>query len=173
MLIYWIWFAQLKNLSCSQKQMLLQHFRDPEEIYHSSSDAFAVVEGMTETMRLALEDKSLEEAQKILSDCTDKGICVLTFGDKAYPDRLKNTYDPPMVLYYKGKLPAWEEIPIIGIVGTRKATPYGMRAAHRYAGQITACGGLVVSGGADGIDTMAMEGALAAGGTVVGVLGCG
>lgn len=173
MLIYWIWLAELKGLTCAQKQMLLQHFRDPEEIYHSDSTAFSKVDGMTVEMLDALEDKNLTQAHRILSACTDKGIGVLTLLDKAYPARLRNTYDPPIVLYYKGKLPNWEQTPTIGIVGTRKATAYGMRAAYRYGGQIAACGGMVVSGGAAGIDTMALEGALAAGGAVMCVFGSG
>ena len=173
MLIYWIWFAELKNLSCSQKKMLLQHFRDPEEIYHSDTDALKKVAGMKEDMLAAIEDKSLSNAERILTECSAKGITILTLRDKTYPGRLKNTFDPPVVLYCKGKLPDWGQIPIIGIVGTRKSTPYGMRAAHRFGGQIAACGGTVVSGGAAGIDTMALEGALAAGGSVLCVFGCG
>lgn len=173
MLLYWIWFAQLKKLTCAQKQMLLQYFRDPEELYHSDRSALAKAEDITEDMLDALEARSLEEAQQILSDCTNKGIRIVTLRDKDYPERLKNIYDPPMVLYCKGNLPNWETVPAIGIVGTRKATAYGMKTAYRFGGQITACGALVVSGAAAGIDAMAMEGALAAGGSTVGVLGCG
>lgn len=173
MLIYWIWIAELKGLTCAQKHQLLRHFRDPEELYHSDIDAFSKVDGMTEQMQEALEEKSLTQAQRILSECTDKGIGILTWSDHAYPAKLRNTYEAPIVLYYKGKLPDWEKTPMIGIVGTRKATAYGMRAAYRYGGQIAACGGMVVSGGAAGIDTMALEGALAAGGTAMCVFGSG
>lgn len=173
MLVYWIWFAQLKGLTGIQKQRLLEHFHDPEEIYHSDDTAFSQVKGMTRDMLDALQEKSLASAQKILSDCTNRGIRILTLADYAYPARLRNTHDAPLVLYYKGKLPDWEETPVIGIVGTRKATPYGMRAAYRFGGQIAACGGMVVSGGAAGIDTMALEGALAAGAPVMCVFGSG
>lgn len=173
MLIYWIWLAELKGLSCSQKKMLLQHFHDPEEIYHSRTDAFAQVKGMTKDMLQALEDRSLTQAEKILMDCAAKDIQILTLLDSGYPSKLRNTYDPPIVLYYKGKLPNWEKTPVIGMVGTRKSSPYGMRAARSYGAQIAACGGAVISGGAAGIDTMAQEGALEAGGTVLCVFGCG
>lgn len=173
MLLYWIWFAELTGLTSAQKQQLLQQFRDPEEIYHSDIEALSKLPGMTEKMLEALEDKELSHARQILASCGDKGIGILTLLDENYPPRLENTFDPPLVLYYKGKLPNWEQTPLIGIVGTRKATPYGMRAAYRYGGQIAACGGTVVSGGAAGIDTMALEGALAAGGTVLCVFGCG
>ena len=78
-----------------------------------------------------------------------------------------------MVLYYKGRLPAFDELPVIGVVGTRRASAYGLTAAKRLGYQIAACGGTVVSGMATGIDGTAMKGALTAGGTVVGILGCG
>lgn len=173
MLVYWIWFAQLKGLTCQQKHLLLQHFPDPEELYHSDSDLIARSAGITEQMLEALEERSLAPAQKILADCADKGIGILTWADEHYPGKLKNTFEPPLVLYYRGKLPKWEEQPLIGVVGTRKASAYGMRAAYRYGSQIAACGGIVVSGGALGVDTMALEGALQTGAAVVCVFGCG
>lgn len=173
MLLYWIWFAQLNNISTALKQAMLRHFHDPEDIYHSESASVAEVEGMTEAALLALEQKDLAPAQKIVEECEQKGIGILTVQDKAYPVRLRNTYDAPVVLYYKGKLPDWDAQPVIGIVGTRKASSYGMNTAARFGKQIAACGALVVSGGASGIDAMAMKGALEAGGPVVGVLGCG
>lgn len=166
MLIYWIWFAQIKKLTCAQKWQLLQHFRDPEEIYHCDT-------WENPQIAQALEDKDLTQARQILSECTDKGIFLLTIRDEGYPQRLRNTFDPPILLYFKGTLPDWDGCPAIGIVGTRKATPYGLNTARHFGAQIAACGALVVSGVADGVDAMAMQGALEAGKPVVGVLGCG
>ena len=173
MLVYWIWLAELPHASTAQKCQLLQHFSDPEEIYFSEEKAFQTVEGITEKTREALENKNLEAAHTILQECVDKGIGILTLADAKYPEKLKNIYDPPVVLYYKGKLPDWERMPTIGVVGTRKATPYGLQTAMRLSNQIAGCGGLIVSGGAFGGDTMAMQGALRAEKPVVGVLGCG
>ncbi len=169
MLIYWVWFAQLSGITLPQKLALLQQFHDPEEIYHLQGN----ITGVSETVLEALEEKDLTEAKKILAECAHKGIEILTIRDENYPNRLKNTYDPPMVLYVKGTVPEWDTIPVIGIVGTRKASTYGLHTAKRFGGQIAACGALVVSGAAAGIDAMAMEGALDAGYPVVGVLGCG
>lgn len=168
--IYWIWFAELSHISLAQKHQLLQHFSDPEEIYHSEGRVFAE---FPEKTRTALKNKDLTHAAAILRDCADRGICVLTFGDSIYPKRLKNIYDPPLVLYYKGILPEWETVPVVGVVGTRKATSYGLQTAMYLGGQIAQCGGLLVSGGAAGIDTMALQGALRAEQPVVAVLGCG
>lgn len=173
MLIHWIWFAQLKKISCAQKWQLLQHFSDPEEIYHSDETALREVGFLSADALAVLEEKDLTEALQILQECEDKGIHLLTIADDAYPRRLRNTFDPPMVLYFRGKLPDWNDTPVIGIVGTRKATAYGCNTARQFGAQIAACGALVVSGAADGVDAMAMYGALDAGNPVVGVLGCG
>lgn len=173
MLLYWIWFAQLNKISALLKQALLRHFHDPEEIYHSDENRLSAVEGMTQSTIQALEDKDLAPAQMILEECQQKGIGILTLQDRAYPNRLRNTLDAPVLLYYRGKLPDWDAQPVIGVVGTRKASSYGMSTAARFGKQIAACGALVVSGGASGIDTMAMKGAMEAECPVVAILGCG
>ena len=168
--VYWIWFAQLKGLSLWQKQQLLEAFHDPEELYHA--DELRLRE-LPKEVQSALEDKDLQEARQILYRCNQRGIGLLTYGDAAYPQRLRSIEDPPMLLYFRGKLPNWQAQPIIGVVGTRKASAYGLQTAHLLASQIAACGGLVVSGMATGVDAMSMEGALDAGKTTVGVLGGG
>ena len=173
MLLYWIWFAQITKVSAHMKQVLLQYFRDPEDIYYADEQAYGQISGLTEEGTQALMEKDLAQAEAIMQSCKEKGIQILTYGDRQYPVRLKNIYDPPMVLYFTGILPEWETMPVIGIVGTRKATAYGLTTAMRFRSQLCACGALVVSGGAGGIDSMAMEGALDAGGPVVCVLGCG
>ena len=121
----------------------------------------------------ALKEKDLGEATAIYQKCVKLGVGILTYGDAAYPETLRNIEDPPMVLYVKGKLPEWDAQPVIGVVGTRKASSYGLQTAHLLASQIAACGGLVVSGVATGIDALSMEGALDAGKPTVGVLGGG
>lgn len=173
MLIYWVWYAGLNGISLAQKLALLQHFRDPEELFHTRVEGLRRIPGITEAALEALKNKNLSEAEAILKCCAEKGIGILPLGDEHYPNRLRNTYDPPLVLYFMGTLPDWEAIPVIGVVGTRKATAYGMNTALRFGRQIAQCGALVVSGGASGIDTMAMQGALDADKPVVGVLGCG
>lgn len=131
------------------------------------------LKGLPKEVREALNDRDLSKAVQILEQCKQRGIGILTYGDAAYPRNLRNIEDPPPVLYFKGKLPDWEAQPLIGIVGTRKASPYGLQTASLLAAQTAACGGIVVSGAAAGIDRAAMEGALSAEKPVVGVLGGG
>ncbi len=170
--LYWIWFAELADLSLLQKHRLLEHFHDPEEVYHASPEALQALH-LTDKQLRSLQQKDLAPAAQIVSDCHRKGIGVLPFCDVAYPKRLANTADAPLVLYYNGILPDWDERPFVGIVGTRKASGYGLQVAHQMGGQIAAGGGMIVSGGAFGADTAAMQGALEAGKPCIGVLGCG
>ena len=172
MLLHWIWFAELKGISLLHKHRLLERFSDPEELFRMGDNA---VQGLDlgEKERAFLQDKNLWKAEQIRERCSQRNIGILPLTDSAYPKRLRNSPDAPIVLYYRGVLPDWDAAPVVGVVGTRKATSYGLQVAHQMGGQIAACGGLVVSGGAFGGDTAAMQGALAAECPVVGVLGCG
>ena len=173
MLIHWIWFANRPNLSDRGRAEILQHFQDAEDVYFAAADAFSCVDGLTEEAVASLQDKDLTQAEQILGQCAKKQIHILTWRDAAYPARLKAIADPPVVLYYKGRLPQFDALPLIAVVGTRDATAYGLTTAKRMGSQIAACGGIVVSGIASGIDAMAMRGALTADMPVVAVLGCG
>jgi len=173
MLVHWIWFAHRPGLTDRMKRNLLQYFQDPEEIYFADSGAFDHIEGLTPESRESLRDKALTAPEETLRICQREKIHLLTYRDAAYPVRLKNIADPPVLLYYKGTLPELDGNPVIGVVGTRKASAYGLTTAKRMGYQIGRCGGIVVSGMAYGIDGLAMSGALTAGASVVGVLGCG
>ena len=165
--VYWIWFANLKGLSLQAKQQLLQTFADVEEIFRSDGKR------LPGEVAEALEDKDLTEAKEIVARCGREGIRILTFRDADYPEKLRNVEDPPLVLYCRGTLPDWKAQPLIAVVGTRKASAYGLQTARLMAAHIAVCGGLVVSGAAFGVDSAAMEGALDAGCRTVGVLGGG
>lgn len=173
MLLYWIWFAQLQGIPLWQKRELLQYFADPEELFFLREALPSSALEMNPKLPELLCDRDLTQAEKILNQCRRKGIRLLTYGDPAYPDRLRTIQDPPMVLYYKGTLPDWDAQPVIGLVGTRKASAYGLQVARQLGEQISDCGATVISGGASGADTKSMEGALDRMGKVVCVLGCG
>ncbi|MBQ7001935.1 MAG: DNA-processing protein DprA [Oscillospiraceae bacterium] len=173
MLIHWLWLAHRPGINDRMKAVLLQHFQDPEDLYFADQKALAHIDGLSPEGLEALQDKKLVSAEQILEACQQEDLHILTYRDAAYPAALKNIPDPPLVLYYKGQLPSLDSSPVIGVVGTRKASAYGLTSAKRLGYQIGKCGGIVVSGMAYGIDGMAMSGALTAGAKVVGVLGCG
>ncbi len=173
MLVHWIWLATRPGVSDRQRVALMERFADAEDVYFADRAALSAVAGLPDGAREALLDKNLTEAERILAHCAKTQIHLVTLRDAAYPEQLKNIADPPAVLYYKGMLPDFSAQPVIGVVGTRKASLYGMSSAKRLGYQIGSCGGIVVSGMAYGIDGMAMRGALSSGQMVVGVLGCG
>lgn len=173
MLVHWIWFAHRPGLSSWAKAKLLERFEDPEDLFYAPAEEAGKGLDLSPDAQAALRDRDLSSAETILADCRCNGIQILTMGDAAYPDRLRNIPDPPPVLYYKGILPDFDALPAVSLVGTRKASAYGLQVARRMGYQIARNGGLVVSGLAAGVDAMAMEGALLAEKPVVGVLGCG
>lgn len=167
MSVYWIWLAQLKGISLFAKHQLLKSFSSPRELFEAEESALPT------QVREAFSGRNLEEARQIVENARERSIGILPYGDAAYPENLRNIPEPPLVLYYKGTLPNWQAQPFVGMVGTRKASPYGTRTAALLASQIAVCGGIVVSGAAAGIDKAAMEGALSVKKPVVGVVGGG
>ena len=172
-LTYWLWLHLLTGVTHAQKRALLEYFHDPEELYRAKESTCRSAVQMPEEGYIALSNKDLTQARALAAECSQKRVGIVTIGDSGYPARLKQISDAPLVLYYRGRLPNWEGYPAIAVVGTRKATTYGLQTAEKMGAQIAACGGLLVSGGASGIDSAAMEQALLQGGPVVGVLGCG
>lgn len=170
---YWLWLAHRPNLNDHQKLLLLQSFQTPEEVYHADPAEFQYFSGITAQGRSALAEKNLAPFQAALEYCQRENIQILTYQDERYPRRLKNIYDPPLILYYKGTFPQFDGVPVVSVVGTRKSTAYGRAVAGRLGAELSTCGGMVVSGLAAGIDAAAMQGALQAGGQTVGVLGTG
>ena len=160
---YWVWLNEVKNLSNRAKLLLLEHFGTPEEAYYADADEYRLIEGLPAKQIELLADKSLHNADKILGDCQRLGLRILTMQDADYPVRLRNIYEPPCLLYDKGQLPAFDEEVAIAMVGTRRATPYGIETAEKLAFQMAKQGALIVSGAAYGIDSSAHRGALRAG----------
>lgn len=173
MLKYWVWLSELAGLGNQTRLALLEHFNTPEDVYYADEGEILLTEGMTRREADALKAKDLTEAEKILADCERLELQVLTLRDAAYPVRLRSIYDPPCLLYLRGRLPEVDELPAVAVVGTRKASPYGIRCAENLAFGLADAGAVVVTGLARGIDSMAAQGALRAGGTVIGVLGGG
>ena len=170
---FWVWLTEQNRLGGPARQALLEHFGSPEEVYYAEPGDLLQVEGITADQVQALGNKSLDRAQSILEECARKDIFLLTAQDALYPQRLKNIYDPPLLLYGRGSMPLFDEEAAVAVVGTRSCSPYGIRTAERFGFEMSKQGGLVVSGLARGIDAASQLGALRAGGLTAAVLGCG
>lgn len=113
------------------------------------------------------------QANEVLATCKMNGWQVVPYDDPHYPERLRSIFNPPAVLYVDGELPDIDNSIVIGIVGTRRASDYAVKAADVMSRGIAERGAVVASGGALGVDTAAHNGAMLAGGKTIAVLGCG
>lgn len=170
---YWLWLTNLEGLTIQQRLALLEHFGQPDKVYFGDSGEYALVEGMTRQAMAALTDKSLDGADKILGGCQSLGLRIITIQDAEYPDRLRNIYDPPLVLYVQGRMPAFDDEVAIAMVGSRKVSPYAQMMGEKLAFQMAGLGAVIVSGLAAGGDAAAHRGALRAGGFTAAVIAGG
>ena len=169
---YLLWLTTRRGLSRRSQVELLEYFGGAERAYYADRAAYEALP-LTEEARRALCDKSLDPAERILEDCDRLGLFLLSCQDAAYPERLLQLADYPLILYGKGTLFRFDEEVAIAMVGSRACSNYGERAAGRIAMGLARAGALVVSGLAQGIDTAALKGALQGGGRAVSVLAGG
>ncbi len=168
---YWLWLTTKSGLSDIKILQLLAHFETPLQIYHAYEERVEALPFLAPSDALLLQNRSMRKADEILEICHKKKIRIVTMQDAEYPQPLLSLDDAPAVLYVKGQLTALS--PAIGVVGTRKATRYGLRVAEHFGYHLSKGGMTVVSGMALGIDGAAHAGALRAGKPTVAVLGCG
>ncbi|MBE6965743.1 MAG: DNA-protecting protein DprA [Ruminococcaceae bacterium] len=170
----WIWLSLAIPFGSLRIKRVISHFGSADAVYASDRETIkAACLSLFSKEIEALADKDLTEAKKIVSQCIKKNIRITARGDSEYPERLWHTDNPPAVLYLKGEPLCVDEKAAVAIVGTRNASSGGEAASEKIAAEIAACGGVVVTGLAKGIDSCAARGALRAGGKVIGVLGCG
>ncbi len=151
---------------------LLREFGGSDGVLGAPASALAAVKGMTgEKARLVLEAGRFDPRPE-MEKAVRAGVDIIPYDDPGYPKPLLHSFDPPVVLYVRGRLIRDDQV-AAGIVGTRRASPYGRDSALSLASALARGGYTIVSGLALGIDTFAHIGALNAGGRTVGVLGCG
>ena len=170
---FWLWLTALPGLTNQTRLALLRRFPTPEDVYYAEPEEVLLTEGITRQQAALLADKDCSAAERILAECQRLHIGIVTISDAAYPNRLRNIYDPPCLLYVQGRLPSFDDEAAVAVVGTRSCTPYGVSCGEKLGYGLASGGAAVVSGMARGIDTAALRGALRGGGTVAAVLGCG
>lgn len=170
---HWVWLATRSGIGVRGRAELLRRFGTAERIYAMDRAALQAEEGLRQSWLEPLLDKTLDGAERILAQCDRFDIRLLTYAEPAYPERLRNIADPPALLYYQGRLPDFDHEAAIAVVGSRRCSAYGLLHAKQFSRLIAASGGLVMSGGARGIDTMALQSAMDLPEPVVCVLACG
>ncbi|HOK56170.1 MAG TPA: DNA-processing protein DprA [bacterium] len=167
--IYWI-ALNLIGISYVKLKKLLEELKRVEEIFKLNTKKLIEL-GLSKNIAEKIErweELPLEEEIKYIEN---EGINIITIDDKNYPSLLKEIYDPPFLIYFKGKLDL--NAPSISIVGTRNPSVYGLKMAEKFAFELASYGFIIVSGLARGIDTSAHIGAIRANGKTVGVMGSG
>ena len=170
---YWVWLSSVTFANPRAKYALVERWGDAESAFLAPPGAYRDLPGVSANEAELFERRDLREADRILEACRREDIRILTLADAAYPRRLRNIFAPPVVLYIRGRLPDVDSIPSVAVIGTRRATPYGLKMGRDIAFEIASCGGIVVSGLTEGIDRAAARGCLLAGGCCIGVLGTG
>ncbi len=169
-LLYRLWLNACCGHDPGKIDICIKHFGTAEEIYKRND--FPNIKGLGLSAK-NLKDKSQDAAKNIIDDCERKSIRIISIDSEEYPKRLRHTSYPPQILYVKGKMPEFDELVCISVVGTRKATAESKTFVRELTADLARSGVLIVSGMAMGTDTAAHLGALTGGGMTVGVLAGG
>lgn len=171
--IHWLALALTPNLGARTLGKLLREFGGPEQVFAASLTELEAARLPAATAQAIFHKEALKSAEKELAQANRLGIHLLHWDEPAYPHLLTEIYDPPPLLYVKGNVELLSRH-MMGMVGTRRPTPYGNQMAERLSRDLAERGLVIASGLARGIDSSSHKGALAAvQGSTVAVLGTG
>ena len=170
---YWFWLSNIPEIGLKKMDAILNRFLTPKEVFHKDINYYGNIKELSDADKARIQTS--KDEKRIVENYAKlkmKDIYFLTKGDKEYPKKLLNIYQPPCTLYVKGKLPD-ENKTTIAIVGARNCSDYGREVASYFARELSKYGIQIISGLAKGIDGYAHSGALEIGGSTFGILGCG
>lgn len=169
---YWIWLSMALGAGARTDEVL-SAYTSPEAIYHETRRERIISGVFTKAKLDRLEKVQLSEAEKAVELCHKNGWKIYTPDDESYPEKLRNLTDMPLVLFCDGDLSCTDGKVTIGVVGTRNPSFESVKIARKLSFDMAQKGAIIISGGAQGIDSASHEGALTAGMPTVCVLGCG
>lgn len=171
---YWIWLSRIEGLGPIKIKQLLEIYKTPEEIWKLTKEELIKTKGIGEIIaNQILDEKYRMNLEQYVEYMEKYDIGIVTILDEDYPKNLKNIYDAPIVLYYKGNKQLLNSNKIIAIVGCRNCTKYGENASIKLAYDLSKEGICIISGMAKGIDSAAHYGAFKEKGKTIAVLGTG
>ncbi|WP_345325475.1 DNA-processing protein DprA [Candidatus Villigracilis proximus] len=169
---YWIGFNLIKGIGAIRMQSLIAYFGDLETAWSADPASLAEAGLGAKVIERVLIARQKVDLDQVWAKIEAQGIKILTWQDEAYPSRLKEIAQPPPVLYIRGEyLP--DDLFAVAIVGTRRVTPYGRQVTEELSTFLASNGITVISGLARGVDAIAHQTALKAGGRTIGILGSG
>lgn len=169
---YWFALKSIPQVGNVTFRRLVEHFGAPSKVLAASHGELAAVEGLRTGIAGAIKSHNYhQEAESAVAALERSGSRIITIVDEEYPLLLKEIPDPPPYFYLKGKLPA--PALAIAVVGSRRATDYGLSTTKRLSQELAEQGITIVSGLASGVDAAAHRAALQVSGATIGILGCG
>jgi len=171
-ILEWLAISLTQGLGPTKARKLVEHFGSALAVFHASLTELEGTGIQAVSAQSMATGKSAELAREEISRAAAAGVTIVTGEDPCYPARLKEIYDPPLVLFVRGN-PEVLRQPGIAMVGTRHPTPYGSGMAERLATDLAAQGLAIISGMARGVDTASHRGAIAAKGKTIAVFGTG
>jgi len=169
----WLALSLTPGLASRLSARLLRRFDSPDGVFRASLAELEACNLPASVAQAVFKKEAFKRAEKELAAVRRIAGCrLLNWTEPEYPQTLLQIYDPPVMLYVRGE-PQILNLPSIGIVGTRKPTLYGSQLAERLGRDLAARGLVIVSGMARGIDAIGHQGAMAANGRAIGILGTG
>lgn len=170
--LHWLALKLVSGLGTRRAFQLIERYRTPMAVFRASRSEL-VANGLPGSIAQSIASGcSFEDAVDQQQRMLDCGAELIPVFDQRYPPRLREIFDPPVVLYVRGRIELLQSI-MLGVVGTRRPTPYGVTATERLAPDLAQAGLTIASGMARGVDTSAHKSVLAVGGDTVAVFGCG
>ena len=168
----WFKLKSVPGVGNLLSKRLIDHFQSPQNVFQAPEEELLQIDGVTRRHAIAIKTHKIPAGiESELEIVERKGFRIVTLADSNYPQLLRQIPDPPPFLYVRGRL---DSSPMnIAVVGSRNATAYGITTTKRLSANLASLGITIVSGMARGIDTAAHQGALAAGGNTLAVLGSG
>lgn len=168
----WIWLSRVRGLGAGRARQLVEFFGGEEALLAAQEPELREAVGEAQAVSL-LEARRQEEINDHVRACRRAGVRILTPASPAYPQALRDIYDPPCALYARGDLGLLQGERLLTLVGTRRHTSYGRRITEKLAAELARAGLTIVSGLAEGLDSVAHRAALDAGGKTIAVLANG
>jgi DNA processing protein len=170
--IYWLGLSRIQGLGVRRAHKLVGHFGSPKGAYMASLTELEASGLPAAVCQSVFAQAGLKEAEKEIEAAEKAGCQLIDFESSAYPPLLRQIEDPPLVLYVKGDVQALSGH-CLAVVGSRRASAYGLQVARRLSRDLAERNLVIVSGLARGIDSAAHHGALEGKGKTIAVQGRG
>lgn len=171
-LAYLVALHSVDGLGTIRLKRILDYFKNPKDAWNASIKEFSTLAIPQPVLDKLSDQKKNLDPEDYFAGIKKEEIKVLTFFDPGYPEVLKQIYDPPLILYYKGEI-LIDDAFALAVVGTRKITGYGRAVTEKLTSELSQAGLTIISGLATGVDTIAHYSALNSGGRTLAVLGGG